>query len=698
METQTHVRVTHPELRRALEAYRRLYELGKLDVKTLPENTATFLRTVRHRPVMTDNEAYRLYNYLKGYTAILRQVYFDFKTVPVVLLTMQTEERKAFHSPVSRTVTYNGEKYIVQFPYNSMLVAQVKEIGEGRYTPELKEWYFPLTSTKKLKEFADKNQFTIGTSAQRMFDGVANNYEASYSAKEVELNIPFKLKPFPFQSAGIDYMMKNLSCINADDMGLGKTIQGIGAAIGLNALPVLVICPKSLIGNWMDEVRKFTNKKPIVLNSKNVKSIENFVNLGMCDFAILNYDGIKTLFCEEVKEIEITTGANAGKVRKQVIMNRLHEIFKTVIIDEAHELRNHKTVRYKTVKAVTKTKKHVFALTGTPLVNTASDIAALLELTNRIDEFGGMYRFVKMAKDMKKGFFDSGGKGQEKSELAALNIKLRSLCFIRREKFQVLKDLPDKLRQIIHVDISNRVEYDHAYISLQSYLLSQNLSQEKIAASMRAEILSRFRILAQISSAGKFEAFKDFAGRIIENEKLVVFCWYKSTINKIKELFPNVLTIYGDNTNEEIDRNKKLFQTDDKYRIIVCSYKKGYAGHTLTAASKMVKLELSWTAAMEDQSEDRIHRIGQNDMVNIYYMLGRDTVDDHMYGIIDGKRQAGKAATGSSGEIETNMVDDLTKMILQVNPMEAKPIPAIKRENVETGKHVNTNKNILQLF
>jgi SWI/SNF-related matrix-associated actin-dependent regulator 1 of chromatin subfamily A len=648
---------------------------------------------------MTEQEAFRLYNYLKGYSTILKRVGFEFSTVPPVKLAAQTQSYQQFHNQVSKSVAYNGEKYIVEFSYSSLLVAQVKAVPDGKYSPDSKQWFFPLTSTKELKAFAEKNNFNIGSSAQRMFNGIENNYEASYSAEEIELNIPFKLKPFPFQSSGIDYMMKNESCINADDMGLGKTIQGIGAAYGLNAFPVLVICPKSLMGNWYDEVKKFTNKKPLLLNQKNIKSLENFVNLGMCDFAIINYDGVKTLFCDEVKEVEIKEGANKGKVRKSVIMNKMHEIFKCVIIDEAHELRNHKTVRYKTVRAVTKGKKHVFPLTGTPFVNTAQDIASLLELSNRIDEFGGMYRFVKAAKDMKKGYFDSGNNNSGNSDLAALNIKLRSLCFIRREKFQVLKDLPDKLRQIIHIDISNRAEYDHAFISLQDYLASQKVDPENIASSMRAELLSRFRVLAQISSEGKFEAFKDFAGRIIEHEKLVVFCWYKNTINKIKELFPNVLTIYGDNTPEEIDKNKKLFQNDEKYRIIVCSYKKGYAGHTLTAASKMVKLELSWTAAMEDQAEDRIHRIGQKDMVNIYYLLGRDTVDDHMYSIIDAKRQAGKAATGSSGEIETNMVDDLTKLIVGSNlKSDNAEIPEYEVLKSKSFNHVNSETKTLQLF
>ncbi len=696
------------ELRQALEYYRKLYEYKILDSGNLSQSTINFLYEIRRKPQLTNNEAFRLYNYLKTYSTLLRRVGFDFNKVPVIILQASTEERKSF-VPTVRSVIYNGEKYAVSFPFNPILVKEVKEIPDWKYSPDSKEWLFPLTSTKELKSFAERNKFQIGATAMRMFNGIENNYEASYSAEEIELNIPFKLKPFPFQSSGIDYMMKNLSCINGDDMGLGKTIQGIGAAWALNAFPTLVVCPKSLMGNWYDEVKKFTSKKPLILNHKNIKSLENFVSLGMCDFAIVNYDGVKTFFCESVKEVEIKEGANKGKIRKSVIMNKMHEIFKCVIIDEAHELRNHKTVRYKAVRAVTKPKKHVFCLTGTPLVNTSQDIASLLELCNRIDEFGGMYKFVKQAKDMKKGYFNSGNNQSVSDTLAALNIKLRSLCFIRREKFQVLKDLPDKLRQIIHVDITTREVYDHAFISLQDYLASQNVSKDKIAASMRAELLSRFRILAQISSEGKLEAFKDFAGRIIENEKLVVFCWYKATVRKIKEMFPDVLSIYGDDSPEEIDKNKKLFQTDPKYKIIVCSYKKGYAGHTLTAASKMIKMELSWTAAMEDQAEDRIHRIGQKDMVNIYYILGRNTVDDHMYNIIDEKRQAGREATGSSSQISTDFVDDLTKIYLNLGTTESydnaedadfevvKPL-SLNQTNMKTSNNVNMKTENLKLF
>lgn len=443
-----------------------------------------------------------------------------------------------------------------------------------------------------------------------------------------------------------------------------NTVQAIATVLGTDTFPCLVICPKSLRYNWVDEWEKFTNKKTMILDKSKMKYIGRYIELGLKDVGIINYDGARTLFTDRIQEIEITKGERQGKKNIKVHTKGYEKHFKSVVIDEAHECRNQSTLRFKTIKPLCKGKEVILALTGSPIVKGPADLAALLELIGQIDKFGGHYKFIKQYYLANKGSY--GGKGLPHN-LSDLNIKMRSICFIRREKFQVLKELPDKMRQIIKVDIDNRDEYDHALISLQSWMVEKNIDPEKIEAAMRAEILVQLGVLKKLSARGKLSAFKEFVSEILlQDKKLVVFCWFKETANFLKDNFDNVLLVTGDVSDEDVRDNVKKFQEDDKYKLIVLTYRRGGTGFTLTAASDWACIELGWTYKDQSQAEDREHRIGQKNNVNCRYFLGKDTVDERIYQIIMARMLMERQATGSRTEIQTEETNfkDIIKSLM----------------------------------
>jgi SWI/SNF-related matrix-associated actin-dependent regulator 1 of chromatin subfamily A len=344
-----------------------------------------------------------------------------------------------------------------------------------------------------------------------------------------------------------------------------------------------------------------------------------------------------------------------------------------ILVSNCHELRTEKTVNFKSAKGILKGKEHLTLLTGTPIVNEINDMASILDLAGILDsEFGGRWKFNQKYGDIKKKDFEKSKNKKDQTKASSeellkdLNLRLRATIMIRREKYQVLKDLPDKIRTTHEIELSNRKEYDHAYLSLQDYMVTMGASNEKITMALRAEIMVQMSILKKLSAKGKIDDFVEFANELfLNNEKLVLFGWHKEILHMVKKIFPDMLMITGDESDEQIRDNVHAFQNDPKVRIIGATYKRGGVGLTLVAAHHWACLELPWTDAILTQAEARIDRIGQKETVYCHYFLGKDTIDQYIYDIIFKKRNISKHATNSKEEIEEVESDNLIKTLME---------------------------------
>lgn len=662
--------------------WRSLIVAKKISWQGLTQDDIDFINQVKGLPEWTPSQAFNMLNIIRRFKGDLAlfNVFVDQDQVKVP--AEQSAASAPPQQPTRKLVTYDGERLVIQFPYRGELVRAVKaEVPGRRYHSDKKVWTAPLDHGKEVLAFARAYGFMIGDRARQMVHSFQMNYELSYSFKRVELELPLNHRLYDYQTVGVDYGIRAKKYINADSMGLGKTIQAVGVAIGVNKYPVAVICPKSLRHNWKREVEQWTNKKAVVLTHKNIKQLNRFIEYGMADFVILNYEGVKSFFVEEIRESEYQPKPRPGapryykkpgkKKRKRVIMNGLEKLFKQVIIDEAHECRNVRTTRFKTINAFAKNIRYRQLLTGTPIVNSAKDLAALLTLVDRIDDFGGFSRFAKNYAELGKGSLNemSGRMGARK--IADLNTKLRTNCMVRREKHMVLKELPDKTRTVIRLELDNRKEYDQAYMSLYSYLMAKNFSSEKISSAMNAEMLTRMLYLSKISTRGKMAAFLEWVHGILDQgEKLIVFVWFRETIELIKAEFPNALEISGNTSDDDVEANKEQFQNDPDCDLIVVTYKRGGVGHTLTAASNVAFPELGWTPKDQEQAEDRSHRIGQKNSVVCYYFLGENTIDEYKYEIIDRKRAISATAIDSRDNV--SIQHELLETIIKKNEKQSK--------------------------
>ncbi|MBC5586115.1 MULTISPECIES: DEAD/DEAH box helicase [Bacteroides] len=545
-------------------------------------------------------------------------------------------------------IELKGDNFELSFKYKPSIVDRVRQIPGRRFDGAKKVWIVPTRSRVDLermiyqiRQFENIN-WVNGTEKKEE--------DIAYDIPELpDLTVPHNLKiqPYPYQLKGIARGLELKRFMNCDEPGLGKTLQSIATINLADAFPCLVVCPSSLKINWQREWEKFTDKKAMILTDKVRDTWTFFFQTGMHQVFIVNYESLKKYFVQRIKKAE-------GWTLRDVEFRNSINLFKSVIIDESHRCKSASTQQAKFCKGICTGKEWVIELTGTPVVNRPKDLIPQLAILDRMNDFGGY-----------KPFVDRYCSGQrEASNLRELNFNLWKYCMFRREKSLVLTDLPDKIRQVNTCEITNRKEYMDAERDLIMYLQKyKDADDDKIAKAMRGEVMVRINILRQISARGKVRDVIEFVKDFRENgKKIILFCSLHEVVDQLKRYFPTAVSVTGRDSQDEKQRAVDAFQNNPKADIIICSIKAAGVGLTLTASSNVAFVEFPWTYADCCQCEDRAHRIGQKDSVTCYYFLGRRTIDEKVYRIIQEKKNIANAVTGSTEDIEENIVDMVARI------------------------------------
>jgi SWI/SNF-related matrix-associated actin-dependent regulator 1 of chromatin subfamily A len=485
---------------------------------------------------------------------------------------------------------------------------------------------------------------------------------------KLTIDIPTRLPLRDYQKEDVAYGMEKLHFINGNQPGLGKSFEAIATIYALNAWPALIICPASLRRNWQIEWEKFVGIKAMILNDSVKKTWPTFYEMGMCKVFIVNYESLKKFFVQDIVKNE------KGKFKlSNVKFNSNITLFDSVAIDELHKIKDPTTMVSKLVRGVCAKKKVVIGLTGTPIVNKPKDLVAQLLAIGQLEAVAGNYKHFMNR-------YCGGMAGAGATNLEELNYKLKTTCFFQRLKKDVLKDLPDKVHQIVYCDITTRDEYNKASTDLANYLKeNKDKTDAEVAKSMRGEVMVKIGILKQISARGKMNEVSEYIEEIVDaDEKVGVFLHHKEIANFVKEKFPSTLLYTGSQSDEEKNKAVHDFQKCKKCdirfenhvncdhehvpsnnKIIALSTKAGGVGLTLTAASRMAVIELPWHPADCEQIESRFHRMSQKNSVQCTYFLGKDTIDEHIYDIIEKKRAIADTVLGVSDD--RKFVDDFIK-------------------------------------
>ena len=447
----------------------------------------------------------------------------------------------------------------------------------------------------------------------------------------------------PFQAAAVDYARRARRTFLADEPGLGKTVQALAAVEAEGAFPALVVCPASLRLNWLREAERW-------LPARSAAVLAADEPPGGVDVAVVSYDVLHRL-----------TDAVARRPPR------------ALILDESHFVKNPSARRTRAAQAVASALDRdalVLLLTGTPIVNRPQELAAQLRVLDRLDVVGGARRLQRVH-----------GKGRE---LETLNRRLRRTCYVRRRKADVLTQLPDKQRVVVPVELSNRREYADVQRDVARWARAQAEADAQFLASIeglapderaaavrqrgreaaqrarRAEALVRLNKLALVAARGKLDAANEWIDAFTQaDEKLVVFCRHREIAGNLHAAHPSAALATGALAAERRDEEVARFQSDRRCRLIVCSLAAAGVGLTLTAASNVAFVEMGWSPAVNDQAEDRVHRIGQAFAVTAWYLLAAGSIDERVAAVVDRKRRLVSAASDGAAADPQSAVDEL---------------------------------------
>ena len=428
----------------------------------------------------------------------------------------------------------------------------------------------------------------------------------------------------PFQRAGVAYALRRRRTFIADEQGLGKTVQALAALEAANAYPAIVVCPASLKLNWLREAYRWLPVRTTRVVSGGRSPLPE------ADIVVVNYD---------VLHAHVDALAQSGAV--------------ALVFDEAHYCKNPTARRTKALVDLSERLPDDalrLALTGTPLVNRPKELVPQLRALRRLEDFGSGASFERRFR---------AGEARRR-----LHWHLRSSCYVRRRKQDVLKQLPAKRRITVPVPLTNDAEYrrleDDLIAWLQAAVPDPAQLARRIDNALRAEALVKLNALRHVAARGKLKAANEWiASFLASGEKLVVFAHHRDVQDALLATFPDAARIVGADAVAERDANVERFQAGDGPSLCVCSLEAASHGFTLTAAASVAFLELGWTPAKHDQAEDRVHRIGQDRHVTAWYLLAADTIDERIAALIDHKRALVGSVTDGSAGAEVAVVDRL---------------------------------------
>lgn len=462
--------------------------------------------------------------------------------------------------------------------------------------------------------------------------------------KKYNFNYSPKTKPFPHQVEAIEYITNRTNVPLFDEQGLGKTKIVIEALCNNMEQRIidgaLIICKKTLIGTWKDEIETHSHLKYIVLRgSANEKGLKF---MGYSPFYIINYESV----IGEVERLKMFL-----KIRKMAI-----------VLDESHKI---KSPDAKTTEAILELKdlaKKRIIISGTPIANKPLDLWTQFYFLDNGTLLGSDYNEFKKT-------YSIDLKNDDLPEQKEKFNKLREIVLsnsIRRLKKDVL-ELPEKIYIDKYVQLDGQQKRIYDILKGELYIEITNINGEKIIDESE-EILKKLLRLAQIASnpflidkayneiPSKFPVLDILIENIIEQkEKVIVWSCFVDNIRILYKRYKRFgsLMLYGDIPIEKRNEIVKQFKNDKEFMVLIANPAAAREGLTLTSANNAIYLDRNFNLVDYLQSQDRIHRISQTKECKIYKLIAKNTIDEYIDEIIYKKHKLAEYVQGDTDNITT---------------------------------------------
>ena len=436
----------------------------------------------------------------------------------------------------------------------------------------------------------------------------------------------------PYQKQGYNWLhflyTFGLNGILADDMGLGKTLQTLtllqAAKNDHGHKPSLVVCPSTIVHNWMYEAAKFTPDLK-VLNLTGEDRITAYRKIKDADLVITSYAILR-------RDMRALKGYP----------------FRHVVLDESQNIKNWDSQTAKSAKQLQ--CNHRLALSGTPIENRLLELWSVFDFLMPkflmdVDEF--KYRYVAPIEE--RGNVD-----------AERRLKKQVFPFIlRRLKNDVAKDLPPKIESVKYCDLTEDQQNlylevleetrDEMFASMAGRTATEGPKRSIFSALMRLrQICCHPQLLSHelskgIAESGKFNMLKGMVQEIIaEGGRILIYSQFVEMLKLMESwlLGQNIRyeTLTGETPSDKRQAKVDRFNMNANIPVFLISLKAGGTGLNLTGADYVILYDPWWNPASEDQAADRAHRIGQKKTVFVYRLVAKGTVEEKIMRLKDRKQ------------------------------------------------------------
>ncbi len=472
------------------------------------------------------------------------------------------------------------------------------------------------------------------------YDAIAYEKSQSYEnlleeicqPKTTTIEVPSEITATlrPYQVVGYKWMytlaQNQLGGILADDMGLGKTLQTITyITANLKQEPdamFLVVSPTSLVFNWQEEFEKFApHVKTMIVEGAPEERAEQI---------------------NRVKEYQVVL-TSYPLIRRDIEHYTKYE-FHTMFIDEGQFIKNPQSQNAKSVKQVH--ARHKFALTGTPIENSLSELWSLFDFIMP----NYLYSHTKFVEKFERPIVKDG----QKEVLEDLGKHIEPFI-LRRMKNEVLTELPEKIETKMMAEMTPEQEKVYqAYLQNIRQELSAEISKNGVEKS-RMQILAALTRLRQIcchpatfienydADSGKLKLLIQTVTEILENgHRILIFSQFTSMLEIIaEEIKKQGIEYFYLSGNTKINERKDYVTrfNEGEGSIFLISLKAGGTGLNLVGADVVIHYDPWWNPAVEEQATDRVYRIGQKKSVQVIRLLTKNTIEEKIDKLQKRKKQ-----------------------------------------------------------
>jgi SWI/SNF-related matrix-associated actin-dependent regulator 1 of chromatin subfamily A len=492
----------------------------------------------------------------------------------------------------------------VRFDYDKELLSRFKHEIDGRkWNNEEKHWEFPAAQLLRLIDlFGGKQNIIADDDVKKIYtEEVKRRKELDQIRvlEDTDIKIDTKLDLYPYQKVAVQFAERaGGRAMIADQMGLGKTATAIGYAVK-HKLKTIVVCPKSVVPNWMREIERFTGKKAVLWDNQG--------KYGRVDaqYHVIHYDAVSKHVAE---------------------FNKIG--FDLLVCDEATYLKNRNTIRSKSVLGFWKERrkypgikaKHCLFLTGTPVLNRPVEAYHLLHYLDS-NRFADFFNFINRY---------GGWRGEEPKNLNELHERTKDLV-IRRLKKDVLNEMPPKQRNKMYVAMTPEElkEYNE---HLRTVFKKWNVLGKPTVGQMPG--VQKYLLNRKLPIAMEM-----VDNLLAEDRGILIFSVFVDPLKFLKKHYGDKAAIVIGEMSSKDRQNSIDKLTSGEAKIGLFSLGAGSMGidGLQRQIDTVLFLDHWWVPSVHEQAEDRVHRIGQNNHVQIYYMICENTMDEHMSQLLEEK-------------------------------------------------------------